>query len=162
MKRRALSDSATNQIYGPGDYFMIDSTPADIHLVSKSNPNKVIGRPTVYIIMDVYSRLVTGFYAGLENPSWDAACISLLNMVEDKIEYCKGYGIPIEESEWPSHHLPQTILADRGEMISKRAEGIINELGVNISNTAPYRGDMKGAVERFFRTMNEQVSANDC
>lgn len=157
LKRRALSDSAINQIYGPGDCFMIDSTPADIHLISTSNPNKVIGRPTVYIIMDVYSRLVTGSYAGLENPSWDAAAISLQNMVEDKVEYCNRYGITIEEHDWPSHHLPRAMLADRGDMISKRAQGIIKELGVTILNTAPYRGDMKGVVERFFRTMNAHL-----
>ncbi len=157
LNRRPLSDTAVNQIYGPGDCFMIDSTPADAYTVRRSNLNKVIGRLTVYIIIDVYSRLITGYYSGLENPSWDAVSLSLLNMVTDKSKFCKNLNIEIGSDEWPSHHLPRAILADRGDMISKRATGIINELGVNILNTAPYRGDMKGVVERFFRTLNENL-----
>lgn len=157
LKCRPLSDTATNQVYGPGDCFMIDSTPADISLVRKSNPNKVISRLTVYIIIDVFSRLITGYYIGIENPSWDAVSLALKNMVEDKKKLCKSHDIKIEADEWPCHHLPRAILADRGDMISKRAEGIINDLGVIILNTAPYRGDMKGIVERFFRTMNDQL-----
>ena len=157
LKRRPIVDTVTNQIKGPGDCFMIDSTPGDIHLVSKSNSNRVIGRPTVYIIIDVFSRLITGCYIGIENPSWDAVSLALVNMVEDKVAFCESRGISINEEDWPSHHLPRAMLADRGEMISKKVEGVINELSVIVQNTAPYRGDMKGVVERFFRTMNNHL-----
>lgn len=154
LKRRPLKDTTTNQVSGPGDCFMIDSTLGDIHLVSKCNSNKVIGRPTIYIIIDVYSRLITGCYIGLENPSWDAVSLALINMVEDKVEFCKSRGISINEQDWPCHHLPRALLADRGDMISKRAEGLINELSVIVQNTAPYRGDLKGIVERIFGQLN--------
>ncbi len=157
LKRRPLSDTATNQIYGPGDCFMIDSTPADVCLVSSINRNKVIGKPTVYITIDVYSRMITGVYVGLENPSWDAVSLALMNMVEDKVKFCKSHNTPINADEWPCHHLPRSILADRGDMISKRAEGIIKELGIFVLNTAPYSGDLKPEVERFFRTMNNNL-----
>jgi len=157
LKRRPLKDTTTHQVFGPGDCFMIDSTPGDIHLVSKCNPNKVIGRPTIYIIIDVYSRLITGCYIGLENPSWDAVSLALLNMVEDKVKFCKSRDILISEQDWPCHHLPKALLADRGDMISKRAEGLINELGVIVQNTAPYRGDLKGVVERVFGQLNSHL-----
>ena len=59
----------------------------------------------MYAIIDVYSRLVTGIYVGLEGPSWIGAMMALDNMIEDKVEYCKKYGIKITEEEWPSYKL---------------------------------------------------------
>lgn len=157
LNDRPLTDNETNQIRGPGDCFEIDATPGDIYLVSKSNRNKVIGRPTIYIIEDVYSRLVTGCYIGLENPSWNTASLAFVNMVEDKVKFCKSRGISIDEEQWPCHHLPKLIKADRGEVISNRADYFINILGVIVQNTPPYRGDGKGVVERVFGEINEHL-----
>jgi hypothetical protein len=157
LKNRPILSNSTVETIGPGTRFQVDATIADIYLVSKFDKERIIGRPVVYAIIDVFSRMVTGIYVGLEGPSWVGAMMALDNMVADKVEFCKSYEIDIEEKEWPSHHLPQIILADRGEFEGYSVENLINNLGIVVENTPPYRGDLKGIVERNFRTLNEKV-----
>lgn len=157
LKHRPILSHSALETDGPGTRFQVDATIADIYLVSSFDRNLIIGRPVIYGIMDVYSRLITGVYVGLEGPSWIGAMMTLDNMTMDKVEFCKQYGIDIDESEWPSHHLPETIIADRGEFEGYGVEQLINNLNVKIENTSPYRGDLKGIVERQFRTINEKI-----
>lgn len=157
LKHRALLSNSKQETDGPGTRFQVDATIADIYLVSSLNRNRVIGRPIVYAIIDVYSRLITGIYVGLEGPSWIGAMMALDNMIADKVEYCKQYDIEIAEEQWPCKHLPEIIIADRGEFEGYSVENLINNLNVKIENTSPYRGDLKGIVERSFRTTNEKI-----
>ena len=83
--------------------------------------------------------------------------MALDNMICDKVEFCKKYGIDIKEEQWPCKHLPEIIIADRGEFEGYSVENLINNLDVKIENTSPYRGDLKGIVERSFRTTNEKI-----
>lgn len=154
---RPLLGNSTIETDGPGTRFQIDATIADIYLVSSLNINHIIGRPIVYAIIDVFSRLITGIYVGLEGPSWIGAMMALDNMIADKVEYSKSFGIDILEEQWPSKHLPDIIIADRGEFEGYSPENLINNLNVKIENTSPYRGDLKGIVERSFRTLNGKV-----
>lgn len=157
LKHRQLLSNSTQETDGPGTRFQVDATIADIYLVSSLNRNRVIGRPVVYAIIDVFSRMITGIYVGLEGPSWIGAMMALDNMIADKVQFCKEYGIEISEEQWPCRHLPEIIIADRGEFEGYNVENLINNLNVKIENTSPYRGDLKGIVERSFRTTNEKI-----
>lgn len=157
LKHRELLSDSKQETDGPGTRFQIDATIGDIYLVSSLNRNRIIGRPVIYAIIDVFSRLITGIYVGLEGPSWTGAMMALDNMVEDKVEFCKKYGIEISEEQWPVKHLPEIIIADRGEFEGFSVENLINNLNIKIENTSPYRGDLKGIVERSFRTTNEKI-----
>lgn len=157
LKNRALLSNSKYETDGPGTRFQVDATIADVYVVSSLNRNRVIGRPIVYAIIDVFSRLITGIYVGLEGPSWIGAMMALDNMIQDKVDYCKEYGISIEKEQWPCEHLPEIIIADRGEFEGYSVENLINNLNVKIENTSPYRGDLKGIVERSFRTTNEKI-----
>lgn len=157
LKHRPILSNSTIETNGPGSRYQVDATIADVYIVSSLSRDRVIGRPVVYAIIDVYSRLVTGIYVGLEGPSWIGAMMSLDNMISDKVEFCKKYGIEITKEQWPSHFLPEIIIADRGEFEGYAVENLINNLNVKIENTSPYRGDLKGIVERSFRTTNEKL-----
>ena len=157
LKNREVLSNSKQETDGPGTRFQVDATIADVYLISSLNRNRVIGRPILYAIIDVYSRLITGIYVGLEGPSWLGAMMALDNMVCDKVEFCKKYGINIEEEQWPCKHLPEIIIADRGEFEGYSVENLINNLDIKIENTPPYRGDLKGIVERSFRTTNEKI-----
>ncbi|MGR5869222.1 hypothetical protein ACT7C5_24165 [Bacillus pacificus] len=84
--------------------------------MNEFNREWIIGRPIIYIVMDVFSRIVTGFYVGLEGPSWVGAMMALLCTSMDKVKFCKSYGVDINPEEWPIHHLPEILLADRGRV----------------------------------------------
>lgn len=157
LKHRPILSNSTLETDGPGTRFQIDATIADVYLVSSFDRSLIIGRPIVYGVIDVYSRMITGIYVGLEGPSWLGAMMTLDNMVMNKVEFCAEYDIAIEESQWPAHHLPDIIIADRGEFEGYSVENLINNLNVKIENTSPYRGDLKGIIERQFRTMNGKI-----
>jgi hypothetical protein len=151
LNERAILGMADGDIQGPGDRFQIDATVADVYLVSQFDRRRIVGRPIIYFVVDVYSRLIVGLYVGFEGPSWIGAMMALVNMVTPKIEFCKHYDIDIDTNDWPAHHAPNSILADRGELMSVRlGKNITEELHIDIENTSPGRADLKSLVERRF------------
>jgi hypothetical protein len=157
LEHRAILGTSKMETIGPGSRYQIDATIADVYLVSKYNSNWIIGRPVIYVIIDVFSRMIVGVYVGLEGPSWTGAMMALANAATDKIQFCQEYGINISSTEWPCHHLPDAILGDRGELAGMAVETLIPNLNVRIENAAPYRADWKGLVERYFRTIHGHV-----
>jgi len=154
---RPITGNSTSEVTGPGARYQVDATVGDVYLVSSYNRKWIIGRPVIYVVIDVFSRMITGVYVGLEGPSWLGMMMTLANTTMDKVEYCQQYGINISEDEWPCHHLPDAILGDRGELISKNANVVTQNLNIKIENAAPFRPDWKGIVERRFRIINEKV-----
>jgi len=156
---RAILGSSTAETIGPGFRYQIDATIGDVYLVSRFDPNKIIGRPVVYIVIDVFSRMVTGLYIGLEGPSWVGAMMALANAAEPKVEYCRRFGIEIEEADWPCAAMPDRLLGDRGEMAGSMVETLIKTLRVNVENAPPYRADWKGIVEQRFKMIPDKFKA---
>ncbi|WP_155988657.1 Mu transposase C-terminal domain-containing protein [Paenibacillus massiliensis] len=156
LLHRPVLGSATAEAIGPGSRFLLDATAFDVYLVSKINRNWIVGRPILYYAQDIFSRVVTGIYIGMQT-SWLSAAMAIANCCEDKVKFCKQYGIDIRPEEWEAKHLPETILGDRGELFTKDAETLIGNLHVKIENTSSYRGDLKSIVERHFRTTNDSV-----
>lgn len=158
---RGLEADSLYETYGPGHIYQIDATIADIWLVSRINRSQLIGRPVVYIGVDVFSRMITSVFICLEGPSYVGAMSLLQNMIEDKVEYCNHYGISLkledddEREEWPSKGIPLMIIPDRGELISPQTKNVIEGLGITVEHTPSYRGDAKGIVEQCFRVLNQ-------
>jgi hypothetical protein len=157
LENRAVLGTSVGEMYGPGTKYQIDATIADVYIVSSLNRNWIIGRPVIYVVIDVFSRMVVGLYVGLEGPSWLGAMMALANTASDKVSYCKQYGIDITKEEWDCHYLPQTLLADRGELEGYNVERLINAFNMKVENTPPYRADWKGIVEQHFRVINTKV-----
>ncbi len=153
---RPLHSTATTQALGPGSRYEIDATIADVILVSDHDRNQPVGRPTVYIVIDVFSRLIVGWYIGFENPSYVAAIQALHVSLTDKNHFFKGLEIETDCFSWPTPGLPEAVLADRGELIGHQIEGLESSYKVRIENTPPYRGDAKGIVEQRFRTLQAE------
>ncbi|UUZ66385.1 Mu transposase C-terminal domain-containing protein (plasmid) [Polaromonas sp. P1-6] len=152
---RALSGRVGDGVRGPCHRFEIDATIADIYLVSRYNRNWIIGRPVVYVVVDVFTALIVGVYVGLDGPSWSGARQALFNATSDKVAFCAAYGLTIRAEDWPSHYLAQEVMCDRGEMIGQGAEdAMVSGLGVTLAIAPPYRPDWKSIVESRFRVLN--------
>ncbi|MCE5221180.1 MAG: Mu transposase C-terminal domain-containing protein [Clostridium sp.] len=156
QKNRAILGSVRDGIIGSGYQYQIDATIGDIYLVSEFNKNWIIGRPVIYAVIDTFSYSVIGINVTLEGPSWEGAMGALINAFTEKTEFCKEYGIDIKDEEWPMKYIPHEILADRGEMVGFNADNLVN-LGIKVSNTAPYRAEWKSLVEQYFRLLNIHV-----
>ncbi|WP_240780375.1 transposase [Serratia proteamaculans] len=156
---RPLISTATTQALGPGSRYEIDATIADIYLIADDDSNKIVGRPTIYIVIDVFSRMIAGFYIGLDNPSYTVAMLAIVNACSDKTVICQRDGIDITLDEWPCVGLPDAILADRGEMMSHQVDNMISGFNLRIESAPPRRGDAKGIVESCFRTLQAEFKS---
>lgn len=152
-----LTSTSTHLNFGPGARYEIDATIVDLYLVSAIDRNRIIGRPVIYYVKDVFSRMIVGLYVGLENPSWMTATMALANAFADKVKFCQQFGVEIDSSMWPSVGIPATITADRGEMLGRQADVLVNRLGISLTNTRAFRGSDKGIVERAFREMHSSI-----
>lgn len=152
---RPITGSASDGLSGPCQRFEIDSTIADIYLVHRINRNWLIGRPVIYVVVDAYSRMIVGLHVGLEGPSWNGARHALFNAYTNKVDFCRRYNVEIQDDEWPCHHLPIELSADRAELLSEAGEAMSNSLGTILKIAPPYRPDWKSIVESRFRLINE-------
>lgn len=126
---------------------MLDATVCDIYLVNDAG--ELIGRPILTACIDAYSGLCCGY-----SLTWEGGTYSLrglmLNVIGDKKEYCKKFGISIQKKDWDCNRLPGTLVTDMGsEYVSSTFEQIA-ELGVTLINLPAYRPELKGSVEKFF------------
>jgi putative transposase len=155
-KYRAITGVSGAEVQGPMQRYHIDATVADTYLVSMFNRGWIIGRPVVYIVTDVFTSKNVGLYCGLEGPSWEGARLALLNAFLPKDEYLRRYGLE-NELVWVVDGVPDSVMADRAELLSENALGLPTGLNVTIDIAPGYRPDLKGTVERKFGKFNEVV-----
>lgn len=158
LEYRGSVERTETYLSGPCSSAQIDATIADIFLVRQDDRSAIVGRPIMYFLMDSFSRMVIGMHISLEYPSWTVASLSIMNALEDKTEYCRKYGVAITHDEWPCMNPPNILVADRGEMESRIADILVNDLGIRLENMPPYRGDLKGIIERHFKTIHLDLS----
>lgn len=147
---------ALRHCVGPGAEFMIDATVADMYLVSRYNRSVVVGRPTVYLVMDVWSRMIVGVLVTLDPPSFEGVALVLENIVTPKQEFCARYGLQIDQHQWPCQYLPSIgFVADRGSDYMKADAWIMvtQHLHLSISNVKVRDPLMRALIERRFGTI---------
>jgi len=155
---REVTGDSTQMAPFPGALWQIDSTIVDIHLVSSLDRSRIIGRPVLYLVVDLFSRMIVGFSVSLEGPSWLGASLALENATTDKVKFCQEFGITITADEWSHQHLSKRLQTDRGsEYLSGNAREALKTLNIEFSPTPAYRPDWKGVVERLFRLINDEV-----
>ena len=138
-------------VSGPGHTWAIDSTIGDIYLRSSVNRAWIIGRPVVYIVVDVWSTAVVGFYVCLRGPSWDTAKVALFSSAVSGELLGELWGYQPVLSLYPAPTMCAALLCDRGEYLSKAAKVTGAKLIPCMSYTPPYRPDLKGLVEVLHR-----------
>ena len=154
---RSKPGTSQGEAYGPGDKYQIDATVADIYLVSQTDRTKCVGRPILYFVTDVFSRMITGFYISLSGPSWMDALMAIYYTAIDKEDLCARFGVEITGDMWPCKGLPRTFLTDNGELVSKNSNVLVESLGIHMENASAWRPDMKGIVEQSFHLLNQST-----
>lgn len=150
---RPLTGNGIQEFAPSIGFGMLDATVCDIYLVNEAG--SIIGRPILTACVDAFSGLCCGY-----SLSWEGGVYSLrnlmMNVIADKVEWCKRFGISIQEEDWNCRALPGVLVTDKGaEYISETFEQIA-ELGVRVINLPSYRPELKGAVEKFFDLVQEE------
>ena len=149
---RAILGRTQDELFGPGASYQVDATIGDFYLVMESDRSRLVGRPIIVFFKDAWSRMVTGMYITLENSSCQVWKEALANTLRNKVDFCKGFGISITREEWPCEVMPASITTDNGEFAVKAIDEVVRDLGITVESCPPYRGDLKGIIERTFRT----------
>ncbi|SIT49358.1 Transposon Tn7 transposition protein TnsB [Paraburkholderia ribeironis] len=151
--------TALEECIGIGHIFEIDATIADVFLVAMEDRASIVGKPTLYLIYDRFSRLVVGFYVGLENASWTGAMLAILSIAADKRALCERYGVPYDPEEWPADGVfPEKFVGDRGEMASSQSYRLCDGMQSTVTNTQSLLPHRKGTVECGFRLFHASIA----
>jgi putative transposase len=131
--------------------YEIDSTIADIWLVADEpdKRHKIIGKPTVYFIVDRYTKFIVGWYATLDAPSWPSAVEAFLSIFRDPAELCRELGTTFRPHvHVPAGVAPDTLVADRGtEYVCDMSDAFPNELGIGMVSLPAHMCTLHGPVE---------------
>lgn len=140
----------------PLDIIQIDHTKVDVILVDEEN-REPIGRPFITVAIDVYSRMMYGFYISLEAPSYFSVGQCLLNAILPKDELLAKYNV---EGEYPVYGLPRKVHMDNGkDFTSISLRNFCQEFRIEDRYRPVARPEFGGAVERVLGTYMKKMHA---
>lgn len=132
----------------------IDHTLVDLILVDDEY-RKPVGRPWISLAMDVYSRMVVGYYLSFDDPS------------EASVGFCVSHAVLPKEgtmsllqvrAEWPVWGIPKTIHVDNGPDF--RSEGFrrsCTKHGIHVEYRPVRQPEYGGHIERLLGTLSKKI-----
>lgn len=130
----------------------IDHTPLDLIIID-SLTKLPLGRPWATMAMDSYSRMIMGFYISFNAPSGHGVLQCLRRAILPKEDWLPRF--PSVRGQWPAYGIPMLIAVDNGaDLHSDATEAACLEMGIQMLFCGSRTPQHKGAIERFFRTMN--------
>jgi len=153
--------SVLDDCQGAGDVFEIDSTIIDVYNCARANRAILIGKATLYLVIDRETRLVVGFYLSLEPPSWAEATQAILSIACDWEALCKRLGIKYRAKDWPARGvMPNRFFADRGDMIAYASNALCDGVATQVTNAKSQYSRGKPLVESGFLTLSVSLREN--
>lgn len=158
MLFRPLFKNSRTGVFGPRSVYQVDHTTADIYLVSRYDPDMIIGRPKIYLVMDCYSHMIVGVYATVRSWLWESGgSQALLQAFLPKNPFLEELGMhevlreslgkTFDDSIWPVEGLCNRVVAD-SEFINTKTESIVCPLGIIITRHPSGEPPYKGLVEK--------------
>jgi putative transposase len=134
----------------------IDHTKLDIILVDDEN-RLPIGRPWLTLVIDVFSRMVLGFYVSLDPPGTMSVGLAIAHAVLPKEKWIAKLGI---EAEWPCWGFMRILHADNArEFRGNTLKRACKEREI-ILQWRPVKKPHYGAhIERLLGTFAEEIHA---
>ena len=132
----------------------IDHTPLDIILVDDHYRLPLL-RPWLTLAIDVYSRMVVGFYVSFDSPGAISVGVCLSNAILGKEKWLAEHDL---SSSWPCWGLPRTVHADnakefRGKMLQKACD----QYGITLEWRPVARPHFGAHVERLLGTFAKEI-----
>ncbi len=140
----------------PLSVIQIDHTPVDIILVDDEY-RKPIGRPWITVAIDVYSRMVTGYYLSFDAPSETSVAMCVAHSVIPKDEWLLLHKV---DTQWPVWGLPMTIHVDNGpDFRSNAFQKACVTYGINVEYRPVKQPQYGGHIERLLGTFLKEIHA---
>lgn len=136
----------------------IDHTPLDLFLVDDKT-GLPLGRPTLTVVIDHFSRMLLGYYLSYGAPSLAAVMGALKHAILPKSPVVEVIPKLHVEHAWPCYGRPDRMVVDNGmEFHSKALEEVALDLGSHLLFCPKFEPRFKGAVERYLGTINRFLS----
>lgn len=134
----------------PLSIIQIDHTKLDVIVVDEVH-RKPVGRPWITLAIDVYSRMVVGFYVSLDPPGALSTGLCISHAILPKDIWLAKHGI---KNAWPCWGIPRQIHADnakefRGLMLQRACE----EYGIELNYRPIKTPHFGGHIERMLGTL---------
>jgi putative transposase len=114
-----------------------------------------LGRPTLTVIIDHYSRMMLGYYLSFESPSTAAVMGALRHAILPKQLAATVIANLKIANTWPCYGLLEVLVVDNGlEFHSNDLESVAYDLGIRIQYCPKHAPRFKGVVERYLKTIN--------
>ncbi len=160
LKGRGFKEKANNKFSpAPGQFpnanyplsvVQIDHTPVDIILVDDTH-RKPIGRPWLTLAMDVYSRMVTGYYLSFDPPSETSVAMCVAHSMLPKEEWMTLHNV---DADWPVWGVMRTIHVDNGaEFRSNNFQQSCSLYGIHLEYRPVKQPRYGGHIERMLGTL---------
>lgn len=134
----------------------MDHTPLDLFVIDDDS-GMPLGRPYLTTCIDSHSRCVLGIVVGFEPPSYLTVAQCLKHAILPKAGLRESQ--PSLKHDWVSYGIPQELTVDNGsEFHSLSLEHGCLRLGIEIHYAPRRNGAFKGKIERFQKTMNEEIA----
>jgi putative transposase len=127
----------------------IDHTPMDVIVVDEEH-RQPIQRPSLTVVIDVYSRMVLGFAIYLEKPSAFTAGLAIAHAVLPKEHWLKEVGV---QADWPCWGKMRKIHCDNAKEFCGTVIGrACQDHAIAIEHRPPGEPRYGGHIERGFGT----------
>ncbi|MDR3483185.1 MAG: DDE-type integrase/transposase/recombinase [Burkholderiaceae bacterium] len=132
----------------------IDHTPLDLFLIDEKSLLP-LGRPTLTVVVDHFSRMLLGFHLSFDNPSTGAVMGALRHAILPKASVKESLPNLKTQHQWDCYGRPDVMVVDNGlEFHGNDLESVAYDLGIRIQFCPKRQPRFKGAVERFLKTIN--------
>ncbi|WP_066351427.1 Mu transposase C-terminal domain-containing protein [Aliarcobacter skirrowii] len=138
----------------PLEFVQIDHTPLDIRVVDNIY-RKPIGRPYLTLAIDVYSRMIAGFYLSLQSPGYYNVSQCLYSVFTQKEKILHKYNI---DGDWNIFGIPRIIGVDNGaDLVSSDMQRVCDEYGITLMKRPVARPQFGAHIERVLGTINQEI-----
>ena len=136
----------------PLERIELDHTVLDL-IVLDDQTLLPLGRPTIAVAIDVFTRCILGIYIGFEPPSVSTVGQCLKSVLLPKLSLLER--IPGLIGEWNMYGLMETLVVDQAlENHAGAIDRMAGCLGIEVAWCGSKMPWQKGTVERFMLTMN--------
>jgi len=138
----------------PLETVQIDHTPVDIIIVDDETRNS-IGRPWITLAIDIYSRMIVGYYLSLDAPSTTSVALCVSNSILPKDDMLLKFDI---DSNWDVWGMMGTIHTDNGaDFRSDSLRRACQIHGINLEFRPVKSANFGGHIERLIGTLMSEV-----
>lgn len=155
-QRYRVTDGTVPHADGPYSLLQIDHTFLDVMLVDEEH-RIAIGRPWITVAIDVYSRMVAGYYLSFDPPGTLGTGICIANAILPKDSFLAKLGLTFN---YPCMGKPKIIHLDNArEFHGNAMEKACKNLGINLMFRKVKTPNYGGHIERYLGTLAREIHA---